>query len=1162
MTSPPHPLLAALGACLALGAVASAQIAPQPPTGPTATPPREEVVQLTPFQVNADDNQGWAPTETLAGTRFKTKLSDLASQIDIFTLDFMEDFGFTSIEAASIYSLNIENGTEFVSNVESKESGDGNLRVRGIGQARRTREFFATNTRSDNYNLDRVTLASGPNPMMFGIGAPTGAIDSSLARPILNRNTRQVKTQIDSFGGIRGEFHLNQTLLKNQLAFRGALLADNKKFYPNPSIDRERRGYAALLYKPFKKTQFSAHYENMTGHGRTPSRVPPLDRVRVWDQAGSLGSALGNRPIFSNTLAWQTGRPAGGGLPAIGAKANPDDRVFSTSGDGAISVIGGNNPAGLRPMGSFYSVGVQNIADNGRWPGIVDPVNAGTTRGVSLLNDDYYPRDASYHYFTDFGDRDSSIVNLFFNQEILKDLHFEAGYQRESNSNFGASYMAGGNGGLNLNVDPNRFLPDGVTPNPYAGKLYFDGLAGFDRGWAKSDEWRAALSYELDLKDRWRNRVGRLLGRHRLAGIVSAIESKNLNQEYRYNLQPVIENGRMRDPVFSGVNYTIGADGRRGLGPLGSGYTATASNRVVNFRSYVGPDLGWVPRVDGFEIGQPWKITDNRGEVWTVDPLNAGTGTNGERLITGRNTGGTHTEFGTKLFSYQGYLLDDRVVLTYGRREDSNNTARSQAPAVLWRNPETGQVISAAAAGYQAHLDHYGFDKMDPATEAVGTTTLKGLVVHPFRGWGWKLPLGADLSLLYTKSDTFAPNTTSRNPDGSFMASERGDGTDQGFRLGLFDGRFNLRYNEYEVSSSPTRLGALFAGIRGAMRGVMKDITRAMVANEAEFREKFPVWPLQGQGDPKLAYPFASLNNGGFETMNFFNYLDPYAVTADTAAKGREITAQWKPTRNLDLRLTWNHQEVVQSKIATQWIQFADEFERIMDKTLFTEGYVPGDTEAIYRNRAGFDMDGDGVIRQYTWNAIPIGTGAGQTVPQNIGANNTPWGRNDDLFPGGWTGQTMKENWVSNVRNGNSGIPVLEAYNGRPNEFTRDNRLNLNAMYRFSEGTLKGVRVGAGYRWRAPAAIGFGVKRINGVAVPDVDVIQKGKAETAVDLSFGYSGKSAWLGDRRYSMSVNVRNAFPPGRYESRNRDFFNGNSLTTIRLIPRQVILSYEIDL
>ena len=1149
---------------LAVGRAAAAASPRNPaPLRPTLTAALDqEVITLTPFQVGAGDNTGWAPSETLAGTRFKTKLADLASQIDVFTLDFMEEFGFTSIESASVYSLNIENSTEFVNNVESKGGGEGDLRVRGIGQARRTREFFAANSRSDNYNLERVTLASGPNPMMFGIGAPTGAVDSSLARPIMNRNTRQLKTQFDSFGGIRGELHLNQTLVQNKLAFRGALLADNKKFYPRPSIDRERRGYAALLYKPFKKTQFSVHYENVTGHGRTPSRVPPLDRVRVWDQAGNLGSALGNRPIFSNNLAWQTGRPAGGGLPAIGAKANPDDRVFSTSGDGAISVVGGNNPAGVRAFGSFYSVGVQNIADNGRWPGVVDPVNAGTTRGVSLLNDDYYPRDASYHYFTDFGDRDASIVNLFFNQEILKDLHFEAGYQREENKNFGASYMAGGNGGLNLNVDPNRFLADGVTPNPYAGKLYFDGLAGFDHGWAKSDEWRAALSYELDFKERSKNRFLRMLGRHRIAGIVSAIESKNLNQEYRYNLQPKIENGRMRDPIFSGVNYNIEPDGRRGLGPLGSGYTAASNNRTVNFRSYVGPDLGFVPRVDGYQIGEAWNITDNNRELWTVDPRNAGVGTKGERLITGRNTGGTHTEFGTKLFSYQGYLLEDRVVLTYGRREDSNNTARSAAPAVLWRNPETGQIVSAASAGYQAHIDLYGFDKMDPATEAVGTTTLKGIVVHPFRDWRWKLPLGADLSFMFTESNTFAPNTTSRNPDGSFMASERGEGTDQGFRLGLFEGRFNLRYNEYDVASSPTRLGALFAGIRGAMRNVMKDITRAMVANEADFRAKFPAWPLQGQGEPKFAYPFAAANNGGFETMNFFNYLDPYAVTADTAAKGREITMQWKPTRNLDLRLTWNQQEVVQTKIATQWIQFADEFERIMDKTLFTEGYVPGDTEAIYRNPSGFDMDGDGVIRQYTWNAIPIGAGAGQTVPQNIAAANTPWGRNDDLFAGGWTGQTMKENWISNVRNGNAGVPVLQAYNGRPNEFTRDNRANLNAMYRFSEGTLKGLRVGAGYRWRAPAAIGFGVKRINGVAVPDVDIIQKGKAETAVDLSFGYTGKSNWLGNRRYSLALNVRNAFPQDRYDTRNRDFFNGNSLTTVRLIPRQFIVSYEIDL
>jgi len=1130
-----------------------------PSVTPTASSPlkEEEILELSPFIVSTEEETGWVANNTLAGSRLRTKLDDVATQMEVFTMEFMSEFGFNSMDQAAVYSLNIENSGEHVDNVESKGGDSGNLRVRGIGNARRTREFFATSTRSDNYNLDRVTLASGPNPMMFGIGAPTGAIDSSLARPIMNRDSSRVRMQADSFGGVRGEYHFNKGLIRDKLAIRGAVLAENQKSDIEPSIARNRRYYGAMLFTPFKKTRISAHYEWAERHDRIPSRVSPLDKVRVWYQAGDLGSAVGNQPLFNNNLAWQATKP------------NPDTRIFSTSGDGAISVIGGVNPANLRPFGSANSVGMQNINDAGRFPGVIDTVNAGTDRGVALLNDDWYPRETSYHYYTDFADDRSSIVNLFFNQEILKDLHFEAGFQREDGKSGGAQYMAGGNGGLNLNVDPNRFLPDGVTPNPYAGMLYFDGLSDFSAGWNKSDEWRAALSYEFDFKDRFKNRWIRLLGNHRFAGIVSAIESKNMNQEYRYNILPKVENGKMRDPVFDGVNSFVEAGtGRRSLAALGSGFSATAANRTVNFRSYVSQAAGWEPRVDGFVIGQPWLLTDKNGEVWTVDPLNAGTGTLGERLITGRNTGGTFSKFETKLFSYQGFLLNDRVVLTYGRRDDSNNTARSVAPDVLWRNPETGAIVSAASAGFQPHLDLYGYEAFDSAVEASGETELKGIVVHPFRNWGWKLPLGADISLMYTESNTFAPNTTNRNPDGKFMESERGDGSDKGIRLSLFDGAFNVRYNEYEVASSPTVLGSLFAGIRGAMRNPIRDITRALTANQAEFLAKFPTWPLVDNGQPgplttdTLAYPFASTNSGGFTTMNFFNFLDPYRVAADTAAEGKEITLQWKPTRNWDLRLTWNDQQVVQTNIASQWQAFADQFETIMDNTLFTEGYVPGDTEARFKNPAGFDMDGDGVIRQYTWASIPAGSGAISAIPQNIGNIATPWGRDDSKVPGGWTGQTLREAWISSVRNGNSGIPVLQAYNGRPNDFTRDNRANFNAMYRFTEGPLKGLRVGGAYRWRAAPAIGFGVKTINGVSVPDVDVIQRGKEENYVDLSLGYSGRSKWFGDRKYSLDLNVRNVFPGDKYIARNRDFFTGETLTAMRMPPTQYVLSMVIDL
>jgi hypothetical protein len=290
--------------------------------------------------------------------------------------------------------------------------------------------------------------------------------------------------------------------------------------------------------------------------------------------------------------------------------------------------------------------------------------------------------------------------------------------------------------------------------------------------------------------------------------------------------------------------------------------------------------------------------------------------------------------------------------------------------------------------------------------------------------------------------------------------------------------------------------------------------------------------------------------------------LDPYSATADNAAKGKEITVQWKPTKNWDFRLTWNQQQIIQTNIAAKWVPFGDQFEAIMDNTTFTEGYIPGDSETRFQNPAGFDMDGDGVIRQYKWDAIPNGS-FGNAIPQNIGnLPATPWGGNDDLVPGGWKDQTMKENWIANVRTGSSSIPVLLAYNGRPNEFTRDNRANFNAMYRFSEGKLKGLRVGGAYRWRAAPAIGFGVTTTNGIQKPDVNSIQYGKQEHYVDFSLGYSGKSKWLGDRKYSLDLNVRNVFPGDKYIARNRDFFNGNALTALRMPPTQYVFSMGIDL
>lgn len=1109
-----------------------------------------DVFELSPFVVDASDNQGWNPTQTLAGSRLRTNLGDVASQLEVITMDFMDDFGFSSIEEAAIYTMNVENEEEWVGSGAGKVGPEGDLRFRGLSTGNKSRDFFVTGTRSDNYNLDRVTLASGPNPMMFGIGAPGGSVNASLARAIINQDSARVRFQFDNWGSLRGEFHVNQTLIKDKLALRVSLLADNRKYDVEPSLEQSRRAYATLTWTPFTKTRISAHYERVEIESRRPARNTPYEMITGWAYAGDLGSAYANQELFENSPEW-----AAGGRPLISG-----DPVFNTSGNNIV-IIAGDNPAGVPNLGDFGSVRVQRI-DDSDW-GLIDQVNKDID-GTTLLDDTFYPRNANSMYHLDWREPEADIYNLFLNQEIMKNLHFEAAIQHEKEDNFVGNLM-GFRESVTVHADPNRYLTNG-QPNPYAGMLFFDGGPEANMGFEERTEWRTSLSYEFDMRDHTENNILRWLGRHRLAGMLSGLKEESMNQEYRYQILPKVEGGMMRDPYFIGFDYGNPDEyGRMVIGGLGSSYSAAEGDRFLSMRSYVGFDGQMIPTTN-FTPGEAFNIIDSNGETWVVDPMNADVGTNGERLITGRNVGGQKEKFDTKMFSYQGYFFNDRIIVTYGWREDTANAADELAPEVLWQNPETGEVVGAGDVGYQAHYSLYGYEDYQASNEQVGETELKGIVVHPFRNWGWELPLGADISFSYNESNTFQPSLSTLDPDGGFQDGELGDGTDKGVRLSLFNGKFNMKYVEYEVIAGPTSLNLPFRRFRFALRPVMRDILQGLVANETEFRAKFPDWPLADHPDAvqDKIYPFES--GGGFEAMNFFNYGDPYGMTADTSAEGKEIMLTWQPTPNWDIRFTWNEQTATQTNIAPLWIEFATRIEQIMDNTYFTEGYIPGDSESIYNDPNGYDMDGNGIIEQFQWHQIPDGGGNGRTNPKNIGRADRPWGQNaTDQWggvEGGWTANTMKEVFYNNVYFGKAGIPVMQAYEGRNNEFVRQNRWNLNVMYRFTEGRLKGLRTGVSYRWREAPALGFGVQNVNGALVPDTSIIQYGDEETAIDFSIGYRGKSQWLGDRRYSIGLNIRNAFPEDSYIAKHVDFFTGQTLSQVRVNGRQFVLTFEVEL
>ncbi|MBT5812996.1 MAG: TonB-dependent receptor, partial [Opitutales bacterium] len=116
----------------------------------------EEIFELSPFTIQADESEGYSATSTLAGTRLKTDLRDLGAAISVLTPQMFEDTGATDAETVLAYGLNTEisgaHGNFAQANVvrgvadtvENRRESHKANRVRGLAEATLTRGQFLT----------------------------------------------------------------------------------------------------------------------------------------------------------------------------------------------------------------------------------------------------------------------------------------------------------------------------------------------------------------------------------------------------------------------------------------------------------------------------------------------------------------------------------------------------------------------------------------------------------------------------------------------------------------------------------------------------------------------------------------------------------------------------------------------------------------------------------------------------------------------------------------------------------------------------------------------------------------------------------------------------------------------------------------------------------
>ena len=285
----------------------------------------DEITVLDPFEVSADEVNGYAATTTMAGTRINTQLRDIGSAISVITEEFMRDTGATDNETLLQYTTNTEVGsvggnfTNISGGTTAQENGSflrphQSTRVRGLAAADNTRNFFLTEAPWDGYNVDRVDMQRGPNAILFGLGSPAGVINASTISAHFE-NEAELEFRIGSHGSTRLVLDVNRVLIEDQVGIRVAYLNKDKNYQQHPAFDDDDRIFATLRIEPEAlnrdgmSSKLKLNYENGTIDRNRPRAITPNDNITPWFGGPTPADGLRRQTFTPIQVQGQQGVP-------------------------------------------------------------------------------------------------------------------------------------------------------------------------------------------------------------------------------------------------------------------------------------------------------------------------------------------------------------------------------------------------------------------------------------------------------------------------------------------------------------------------------------------------------------------------------------------------------------------------------------------------------------------------------------------------------------------------------------------------------------------------------------------------------------------------------------------------------------------------------------
>ena len=864
----------------------------------------DEVYELSPFTVAAEDETGYVATQTLAGTRLKSNLRDLAGAIQIVTPEFLEDTSSTGTEDLFLYTTNTEaSGPDGnFGNGGAERRNPNSVRVRGLANPDRTRSYFLTDIGFDTYNTTRVAIAKGPNAILFGLGSPAGIVNNGLKQAMFE-DANMISARYGSWGAHREVLDVNRELIEDKLAVRLVGLNNQVKFKQKPSFSDEQRLYGALSYKASESTWIRANFEVGSIDASRPNTSSPTSNIPTWIadglptnasnvSANGFSSFGGNRApqhIYDNPSATH---------PSIGFDPDP-----ATSG-----------PDGIRRRHWTAA----NREDQG---------TSGFSQGV--LTDET-------GYIFDFRDKSLSgidnqqrfsfdAVNVTIEQRLGENAGIELAF--DDQLYFSESLDRVTN---TIRVDTGELLPyrlfnadgTGTDPtNPNVGRPYATMVENFRGQENERKAWRATGYYELDFADQsddfsW-------LGRHVFTGVMSSQSAEIL----RYNnsrgstisgeAEGVLENNRSRD--YTTASWDLRTQGKRYLGGAITGIPSSGhlADRVLT---------GYTPRLNEFDAWMYDKgatpIVDGHTGAYRqvnatvhVDPITAGSL--------------DRQEIDSLAVTGQSYFFNNNVVATYGWRKDDAYSYRDGSPT------KTANDIAV--------LESLALPKV--ADSEVGESVFSyGVVGHLPKSLTENL--GLELSAHYASSENFVPSPGRVTILNQPHPSPAGETTEYGFSVGALENKLFFRVNWYETISFNQTDGALgSASIPNWERLFYNNVRSSLQEKEPRDstvpQAEYETWAAD---DPRLwpnnilwpeSYTLPPL---GMRQL-FWTPVDPdpsvggtnqvadspnpnVTGVSDFQSEGMEIEGVWNPSENWTFSFNAAKQEVIKTNVLKSYLEY------------------------------------------------------------------------------------------------------------------------------------------------------------------------------------------------------------------------------------------------